>query len=88
MGEEKKDYGKEVLLSYVLPRFCNKKHVVRSEKMPMKKKTLSLFPKNNRKKLSREKTVRKEKEDMIEVLAAGIVQLSSKLSKKEKFQMN
>ena len=41
-------------------------------KMPMKKKTLSLFPKDKRKKLSRQKTDRKEKEDMIEVLAAGI----------------
>ena len=40
--------------------------------MPMKKKTLSLFPKDKRKKLSRQKTDRKEKEDMIEVLAAGI----------------
>ena len=66
LEEIKKDYGKELLLSYVLLRFCNKK------KMPMKKKTLSLFPKDKRKKLSRQKTDRKEKEDMIEVLAAGI----------------
>ena len=42
------------------------------KKMPMKKKTLSLFPKDKRKKLSRQKTDKKEKEDMIEVLAAGI----------------
>ena len=42
------------------------------KKMPMKKKTLSLFPKDKRKKLSRQKTDRKEKEDMIEVFAAGI----------------
>ena len=57
------------------------------KKMPMKKKTLSLFPKDKRKKLSRQKTDRKEKEDMIEVLAAEIFYSSSKLSKKEKFQM-
>ena len=37
------------------------------KKMPMKKKTLSLFPKDKRKKLSRQKTDRKEKEDMIEL---------------------
>lgn len=78
-GEDRKDYGQEVLLSCVLPRFCNTKHAVSSEKMPMRKKVLSLFPKDKDKKAASRATIaEKEKKDMIEVLAAGIIQLSSK----------
>ena len=76
-GETRKDYGKEILLSYVLPRFCMKKHAVSSEKMPMRKKYIALFPKEKSKKISRTKVAEKGKEDIIGVLAAGIIQLSS-----------
>ena len=76
-GGIRQDYGKEILLSYVLPRFCSTKHAVSSEKMPMRKRGIALFPKDKPKKVSRAKAAEKEKEDMIGVLAAGIIQLSS-----------
>ena len=45
LEEIKKDYGKELLLSYVLLRFCNKKHVVRSEKNANEEKNSVAFSK-------------------------------------------
>ena len=43
-GEVRKDYGKEILISYVKPRFCQDVHNIDSEKIPMSKKILILFP--------------------------------------------
>ena len=36
-GSERKDYGKELLISYVKPRFCNSIHEINKEKLPMQK---------------------------------------------------
>ena len=49
-GSERTDYGKELLISYIKPRFCNDVHSVDREKLPMQRKTLSLFPKTSKRK--------------------------------------
>ena len=60
----------------MIPRFCAKLHAVSTEKKPMSKKILMIFPSKTTTK-SKQNTELKSKEKVIDVLAAGIVKLSA-----------
>ena len=77
-GEPRKVVGEDILISLVQPRFCKKVHDIVSEKQPITKKILNLFPKS-RGRAKKDKNARrvKEKETVVEVLAASIIKLSS-----------
>ncbi len=75
-GDEFKDLGDEILKSYVKPRFCNDLHPISSEKKKMSKKILTVFP--TKKVVNRKKnTELKDKEKVLDVLAAGIIKLTT-----------
>ena len=70
-----KQIGHDMLLAYVLPRFCNQKHDIPSEKRPMKRKVIATFPANSKGK-RKKKNVDKEQKNMLELLAAGVTRMS------------
>ena len=76
-GEEKKDFGEEIVKSYVISRFCKPHHDVSAERVTMRKKALVLFAPATGKKPSKKQKQLKEKENVVNVLAAGIVKLTS-----------
>ena len=71
-----KHIGKEMLLAYIRPRFCDQEHVISFEKKPMKRKMLATFATdiNLRKKYN----IEKDQKQIMELLVAGVVKLSQK----------
>ena len=76
-GEEPKDLGEEVVLSIVVPKFCKTVHDTTRESISMKKNGLVIFPQPKEKKISKYQAALKEKEKMVNVLAATIEKLTS-----------
>ena len=52
-GEEQKNLGEDLVKSYVKTMFCAKLHNVSSERIPMQKKILILFPSKKEKTISK-----------------------------------
>ena len=75
-GEERKNLGEDLVKSYVKTMSCAKLHVS-SERIPMQKKILILFPSKKEKTISKQHAAAKEKESILNVLAAGLVKTSS-----------
>ena len=76
-GEEPKDLGEEVVLSIVVPKFCKTVHDTATESISMKKNGLVIFPQPKERKISKYQAALKEKEKMVNVLAAAIEKLTS-----------
>ena len=75
-SEERKNLGEDLVKSYVKTMFCAKLHNVSSERIPMQKKILILFPSKKEKMISKQHAVAKERESILNVLAAGLVKTS------------
>ena len=91
-GQERKNLGKDLVKSYGKTMFCAKLHNVSSERIPMQKKILILFPSKKEKTISKQHAAAKEKESILNVLAAGLVKTSSgdveSSSQLQKMQVN
>ena len=76
-GEEPKDLGKEIVLSIIVPRFYKTIHDIPTERISMKKNVLVIFPQPKERKVSKYQAALKEKEKVVNVMAAGIEKLTS-----------
>ena len=76
IGDAYKDLGDEMVKTLVKPRFCKTLHDIPTEKIPMKKKILVLFPSSTAKRNPKKSTALKEKENVVNVLAASLVKMS------------
>ena len=74
--EESKDLSKEIILSIVVPKFCQTVNDIATERMSMKKNMLITFPHPKERKFSKYQAARKDKEKVVNVLAAGIEKLT------------
>ena len=70
-----KAIGSEMVLAYVLPRYCRERHNVSDEKQRMKRKRLAVFA-GDVKKMKKKQNVDKEQKDMLELLAAGVTRIN------------
>ena len=87
-GDTPQDHGREILLSYVSPLFCNVCHVIATEKQAMKKRCMLLFPKPKSKSQTRKTNQMKDRDDIAQVLAASIVKLSTNPENSQECKIN
>ena len=70
-----KAIGSEMVVAYVLPRYCRERHNVSDEKQRMKRKRLEMFAGDVKRKRKKQ-NVDKEQKDMLELLAAGVTRMN------------